>query len=278
MRWHVGSIEVRIHPLLPLYMLLMSASGGGKLCLMAFSSVLLHEIGHMCAARLLKLQILSLDVMPMGGVVHICGLYRLNPLRFAAVALAGPMTSLALAAISLAYPRYFSVQFAAVNISLFLMNMLPALPMDGGRLLAALLRKHFGIRRSMRLMSAFGQFLGAAMLTAALWAALAMQRLILPLCLLGIYVMACAAMENDSCELSPAEEISRLMNMNRMLYPQPVQIICPECSVMPDKLISMFRPDRCTMLNWQGTGEWEMDLQWLNRISALDTRPSDVIR
>lgn len=278
MRCHLGGMEVRIHPLLPLYLLLTAATGQLAGALSAFLSVLLHECGHLIAAKAMGLKAFALDVMPMGGVVRICGLYRLKGSAFLLVAAAGPAVSLLAAWLALRLPQWFSFRFACVNLLLCGVNLLPALPLDGGRICTMALKKPLGVRRSVRLMCLTGVIFGSMLLLTALWFAIAHGHLLLPAALLGVYMIAGACGESDGCGMSPAGEIARLMDVNRLLQPQPVQIFCPEPGIPPDELLRHLRPDRFTLLLWQGEDRWETDLQWLRRAAALDTEAQGVIR
>lgn len=268
MRFNVGRLEVRIHPLLPLALLLMAHMGAAEGCLLAFGCVLLHELGHLAAAAALGVHALALEIMPLGGVVYISGLYRLSTAKIVLTAMAGPLVSLSAALVAILFPTFFSLQFALMNLLLCAFNLLPGMPMDGGRVLAALLKVRIGIRRSVRIAVTMGRIIGALLLIFAAWLCLAGGAISLPVLLMGVYLLACAGREVQDCELSPAEEIAKLLSLNRMLQPLPVQAFCCERDIPPDKLLSMLRPDRCTLLIRPG-GEWETDLDWLRRqISA----------
>lgn len=123
-----------------------------------FSIVVLHELGHALTARRFGVQTRYIVLLPIGGVA---GLERMprNPRQELLVAIAGPAVNVALAivlfvAVRLTGPlptlsiydfdvlsslRGFVYQFVFVNVVLALFNMLPAFPMDGGRVLRALL-------------------------------------------------------------------------------------------------------------------------------------------
>lgn len=264
MRFNVARLEVRIHPLLPLALLLMAHMGAAEGCLLAFGCVLLHELGHLAAAAALGVQALSLEIMPLGGVVHISGLYRLSAPKIVITALVGPLVSLLAALLAILFPAAFSLRFALMNLLLCAFNLLPGMPMDGGRILAALLKNRVGIRRSVRIAVNVGRVIGALLLVCAAWLCLADGSISLPVLLMGVYLLACAGREVQDCELSPAEEIAKLLSVNRMLQPLPVQAFCCEKDTPPDRLLSMLRPDRCTLLIRPG-GEWETDLDWLRR-------------
>ena len=141
-----------------------------------FSIVVLHELGHALTARRFGVQTRYIILLPIGGVA---GLERMprNPRQELLVALAGPAVNVALAivlfaAVWLTGPlptlsiydfdvlssvRGFVFQFVFVNIVLALFNMLPAFPMDGGRVLRALLATRLGYVHATEIAATIGQ-------------------------------------------------------------------------------------------------------------------------
>ena len=123
-----------------------------------FAIVVLHELGHALMARRFGVLTRDIILLPIGGVARLERMPR-NPRQELLVALAGPAVNVALAIvlyviIRLSGPvpstelydfdlvtsvRAFVYQFVFVNIVLALFNMIPAFPMDGGRVLRALL-------------------------------------------------------------------------------------------------------------------------------------------
>jgi Zn-dependent protease/CBS domain-containing protein len=112
-----------------------------------FASLLLHELGHAMQARRDGVAIGGITLWVFGGVAQLRGQPR-SPGAELRIALAGPAVSLALGAIfllvALALPlpsRVDGVLFwlGQINLYLLVFNLLPALPLDGGRVLHALL-------------------------------------------------------------------------------------------------------------------------------------------
>lgn len=112
-----------------------------------FLSVLLHELGHALVARLYRVRTREITLWFLGGVAQFDDLPRQRGAE-AIVAIAGPLTSLALALLTaLAWPwaagsagALFLLSYLTItNTGLALFNLLPALPLDGGRVLRSLL-------------------------------------------------------------------------------------------------------------------------------------------
>jgi Zn-dependent protease len=110
-------------------------------------SVLLHEIGHCVVARAFSLPVRSITINVLGGVTEITEPPQ-TPAREYAVAVAGPMVSLLLAGVGLGLLPFFDgdglsrhvvANVAIVNGIIAGFNLLPGLPLDGGRVLRALI-------------------------------------------------------------------------------------------------------------------------------------------
>lgn len=116
--------------------------------LLLYVSVFLHEISHVAVARALGMQVRRLVLHLLGGVTEVVEEMPGQARREYLVAIVGPMTSMLLGLIGLALAPAFSegsvprllVGFLAVsNLILAAFNSLPGLPLDGGRVLRALL-------------------------------------------------------------------------------------------------------------------------------------------
>lgn len=145
-------IPIRLHSsfllLGVLYVAMETWTGGQNgainalvLALMLFSSVALHELGHALVAQRYGLNTREITLYPFGGMASLEG--RPEPgWPEAAIAAAGPGVNVALAllALPLVYVEVpLAKGFALVNLLMGVLNLLPAFPMDGGRVLRSLL-------------------------------------------------------------------------------------------------------------------------------------------
>lgn len=140
---------------------LTSALAAALLALAIFGSVLLHELGHALMARFYGIQTRDITLYPFGGIAALAGEPRSARQEFW-IAVAGPMVNLGLFALLaplavLGVPG--ALPMAAVNLGMAVFNLLPAFPMDGGRVLRSLLAPRFGYYgasdRALRLGRAF---------------------------------------------------------------------------------------------------------------------------
>jgi Zn-dependent protease/CBS domain-containing protein len=144
------------------------------LLLLLFGSVLLHEFGHALAARHYGIQTADITLLPIGGVARLERMPE-EPLQELFVAVAGPLVNVVIilglgtilgweAVWEAAGSRFeeapesFAVLFLmVVNVNLLLFNLIPAFPLDGGRVLRALLTLWLGHARATRTAASIGQ-------------------------------------------------------------------------------------------------------------------------
>ena len=151
--------------------------------LVLFACVFLHELGHALAARSYQIRTRDITLLPIGGIARLetpppSGLPEI------VIALAGPAVNLAIAAVlwiwlSLTrqtWPLDSQViqlsplqQIYYVNLFLVVFNMLPAFPMDGGRVLRSILAIRFGNLQATTIAARVGKYLAIAMIVLGLF-------------------------------------------------------------------------------------------------------------
>ncbi|HVR43905.1 MAG TPA: site-2 protease family protein [Thermoanaerobaculia bacterium] len=149
---------------------------GVAAALALFGSIVLHELAHAIVARRYGLRVRSITLFLFGGVADL----REEPPSAKAelrTALAGPATSLAIAAVclavavagnilGLAVPVWTVIGYlGAANLLLFVFNMIPAFPLDGGRVLRSVLWQRTGnLQKATRIASGSGNAFGIFMM------------------------------------------------------------------------------------------------------------------
>jgi Zn-dependent protease len=115
--------------------------------LLFFTSLLLHEYGHALQARRDGMEIEGITLWLFGGVAKFRGMFPSAGAEFR-IAIAGPLVSLALGLLFLGVPMLLGLPatvdgvlfwLGSINIALLVFNLLPALPLDGGRVLRSIL-------------------------------------------------------------------------------------------------------------------------------------------
>ena len=115
--------------------------------LLFFTSLLLHEYGHALQARRDGMEIEGITLWLFGGVAKFRGMFPSAGAEFR-IAIAGPVVSLVLGLLFLGVPMLLGLPatvdgvlfwLGSINIALLVFNLLPALPLDGGRILRSIL-------------------------------------------------------------------------------------------------------------------------------------------
>jgi Zn-dependent protease len=151
----IGGIPIRLRWsflfLLGFVFLTAGGLGGLVAVVVAFASIVLHELGHATVAQRLGVRIAGIDLHFLGGAAQMIDPPR-TPRDEIAISIAGPAVSLALAGIGLGLGAALAMPFLAmvgwINLVLGLFNLIPALPMDGGRILRAAMVPRLGYLRA----------------------------------------------------------------------------------------------------------------------------------
>ncbi|MCW5687575.1 MAG: site-2 protease family protein [Pseudolabrys sp.] len=185
----VAGTVVRIHITFLLFLAWIFAAsysrGGGAeawssvaFMVLLFACVLLHEFGHIFTARYFGVATPYVTLLPIGGVAQLERIPE-QPGQEFLIAIAGPLVNVAIALLLIAFGGAEITQsaaasidngqismvdrLAAVNLFLALFNLIPAFPMDGGRVLRAALATRLGYVRATEVAAAIGQFVAFAL-------------------------------------------------------------------------------------------------------------------
>jgi Zn-dependent protease/CBS domain-containing protein len=143
-----------------------AAVGGVLMILLLFACVILHEFGHAFAGKAFGINTPDITLLPIGGVARLERIPE-EPIQELIIAAAGPAVTALIALVALAaggtwaYPpgtktSILDVLFT-INVVLLLFNLLPAFPMDGGRVLRALLATQMPYARATQVAASVGQ-------------------------------------------------------------------------------------------------------------------------
>ncbi len=187
MRWsfklaRIAGIDVCVHVTFLLLLAFIGfsalASGGAAAAIegviyvcLVFLCVLLHEFGHALAARRYGIRTPDITLLPIGGVARLERMPE-KPSQELVVAIAGPLVNVVIALLLFPFARGsldpviiqnvgvgLVTKLFITNVILVVFNMIPAFPMDGGRVLRAFLAMRMDYAKATNIAATIGQSL-----------------------------------------------------------------------------------------------------------------------
>ena len=150
-------INIYINKLLVIFIAIAVVLGEGTKLTVVFLVVFVHELAHMLMARALNLRVSEIELLPFGGVARIESLFEVNPRNEVYIAVVGPLSNVLLVLGCMGLRKIGLIPhkdydfFIQANLMLAGFNLLPAFPLDGGRILRAILSRELGIKRATRI-------------------------------------------------------------------------------------------------------------------------------
>lgn len=128
--------------------------GYAQVFFLSYAAALSHELAHILTARALKVKISRMNIYPFGVCAKLTNGYINNSEKELLIAAAGPLFNLAAFWVS-TFLGFFD--FADINLLICCVNLTPALPLDGGRIMRSLLTTKFGMIRAYNFMLKFSR-------------------------------------------------------------------------------------------------------------------------
>lgn len=261
-------------PLLSLLMPLLAAHLGLHGDIAALMLALwMHEIAHIFAARMAGVRIVEICLMPFGGSAQMENPYQLPSYRIIPVAAAGPGANLALAML-IAFAAHWSwigVELARAciqpNLLLLLFNLLPALPLDGGRMLYAVLERPLGEERALRIGLYLGRLLAFALFACAVAGGMRTGCWNITLMLAAIFILASERDERNALLKSRATRMEE--QLRTPSAPQIVRLYQADVQTPLQSALSLLRAQEGTWFLLLQNGRPQRLLDGRNIVSFL---------
>lgn len=164
----------RLHPLFVLMMMTSVLTGYFAEMLTLFGVVAIHELGHVAAAKSFGWRVRVVQLLPFGGVAEVEEGANMPAREELVVALCGPLQNVWMAGFAwwmrhagYGDPGYWDY-FLEANVLIALFNLMPALPLDGGKVLQALLSYAVPYHRALSFMVYLSLLLSLMLVTASL--------------------------------------------------------------------------------------------------------------
>ncbi|MFN7913928.1 MAG: site-2 protease family protein [Vicinamibacterales bacterium] len=230
---------------------------GALLILLLFACVTLHEFGHAVAAQYYGIPVKEIVLLPIGGIAFL-GRATRNPVQELVIAAAGPAVNVVIIALllpvlwlvnepALLRPELLRPEGATpsvamalhwllgANISLVLFNMIPAFPLDGGRILRGLLGLRMDWSRATRYATGAGQGIAMAMGT---WGLFSGQFMLVVMAALIFFSAASTAAEERGHTVLSSQRVGDACNRHALVLGEGERV-----NTVISYLLTSYQPD-----------------------------------
>lgn len=211
-----------------------------------FLSLGLHEGAHLLAARICSVEIREIQLTPFGGSARMENPYGLNAARLFLTSAAGPAANLLLACLCAALVQWNLLGARLLrplwrqSLLIGLFNLLPALPLDGGRMLFSLLQQKTGEARALKAGLLLGRMLALILLAAAVAGGVKHGVWNLSFLLAAAFLFASVRDEREAFAASRASRLEALLRESDSPRPARIFQLPEHCSAA--RALSLLRP------------------------------------
>jgi stage IV sporulation protein FB len=206
-----------------------------------FLFVMLHEFSHAIVAVIFGLKIGDIELFPFGGVARINNIDMVEPFKEILISVAGPLFNVMVAALvfflnnrGIHVPNYEFIM--NTNIGLGIFNMLPGLPLDGGRILRVFIEYFVGYRKATKAAVFTGKVIAVLMFIIGIFAVLngAMN---ISLFILPLFIFVSASKEEENIMYTVIKDVMiKNKNIKGNLIMEVTQICTYEEAFVRDVL------------------------------------------
>jgi len=197
-------IRFKLNPFFVLLLLMLPFMGRIRETLLLLLIVFVHEMAHTVASRGLGVPVSHIEIYPFGGVAKTEGLLEIEPAVEKKIAWAGPLTNFLMAGLAVSFyvnhwywgwwDQDLVVFFMQANLIIAFFNLIPALPLDGGRILRGTLCQYYNYRTATEIAVKLGKILAVLVFLAGIaWWWLGYLNLVFPA--VGIFIFLAASRE-----------------------------------------------------------------------------------
>ena len=152
-------MRIKLNVFFILFLFASYFAGWLQQSLILFASVLLHELGHVFAAKKMGIQVYEVELLPYGGVARMEELSKFGGAAEGIVSVAGPAVSLAIAGAFYLFRDFSGVMEAVYSYNLIIcfFNLIPIIPLDGGKLARNIMIFFMGYKQATRILVLAGR-------------------------------------------------------------------------------------------------------------------------
>ena len=213
----IFGVSLRIHPTFLVVLAIYGVLGLATQALLVFGLVVLHELGHLLTARAYGFRVVGLELFPFGGAAYCDDLFEGRKLEESIMALAGPALNVVLlfGAQALRWQGVWTGEladnFVRFNFWLAAFNLIPVLPLDGGRVARAFFAESFGFVKTTKFLAWAGKWLGVllALYGTILWGGGKLAEGALTFIILGGFFWLAGSKEISSAHITFLRQLTR---------------------------------------------------------------------
>ncbi len=252
-------MKIRIHWLFIVFLIYTGYVGQFVEAAIFFAIVIIHELGHVFVAKAFGWKVTEIEFLPFGGVAKVDWNFKGWPREEKLVAIAGPINNFLMIAVAFIFfqlgilSRDFALFFIKVNMMIAGFNLLPALPLDGGRVFRAMMSQEHGWVKGTEMSYRFSYGIGGGLIAIAVGMMMLGYMNMTFLILGGFLILATYTDQRQSQYQQMYIFLHKNYNDNdRQMTTRPVRHISADSTEPVTKILKLFSPGITTIV-------WVMD-------------------
>lgn len=250
---YIGGIQYKIDFFFVAIIVLASMGGLYYDIIGCILALCIHEAGHLICGHLMNLSVESVEILPFGGRITIGNLDQVSIETELVTILAGPMANFAfsffllfLLSQDMILPE-MGQGIVRYQLMVGLFNMIPALPLDGGRVFMLWLRKNMNFINSIRIASKMGMFLAMTLCVIVIIGAFH-NKYYFNMAIVSILVFFHSYKDYKEAPLLFMKQlVKKKENLNKRKYMQIESIVSVESTSVRD-IVYLFSPQKYYMV------------------------------
>ncbi len=234
--------------------MLFSAIIGGyaDIFSIAYAVAFFHEISHVFCAHVLNVPVSNIIIYPFGMCAELSDEYIKNSEKEFLIAFSGPLFNIILALFCLVLNDFFKhsllIYCIDINIAMCIINILPSLPLDGGRMLKSILTIRYGILRSYNFMLKISKLIIFFLVFTAIFL-LVVSRFNFSLILISAFLMQNICSEQKTITLITLKEILCSKDNPQIISNTPTKLLSATKNIPARSLLSKLSYDYFYVIN-----------------------------
>lgn len=251
MQLRIKNMPFRLDFLTLLFPLTAILLGEGHTILLLTLSLSAHETAHLLATYAAKASVRSMRLTPFGAILHLNQPYLIPPARLIFISAAGPAANLFIILLSTALCHWhllnpiISIELLQLNLIMLVFNLLPALPLDGGRILYAILSMRLPRKHATEIGIWIGRILACSLVILSLWGFFAKGLLNLSPLFAAVLLLSASGDERKSLADSNVQHL--LDSMLPLREPTHAELLAIDSSTPLQEALNASTPGRITL-------------------------------